>query len=402
MALNNRVELLAPVGAELMRIQHCLALPPFAPQVLAFLGDLSQILCADPRTRSLPDVYSFGFWCRRTSLESMRRGYQEIDRRLGRGVVFHVGPANVPINFAYSLVAGLLAGNANIVRVPSADFLQVSIIAEVLDALLSNPVHQGLREHIRLVRYDRNAQDITAHFSSLCDVRVIWGGDGTIDNIRRNALPARAFDVTFADRYSVCVIGAQRYLDEGKGLALAQGFYNDTYLFDQNACTAPHLVLWLGAPDIVKQAKDLFWSQLHAYAQDRYALEPRSAVDKLAQALRFAAVQEGTHIVPGHDNLITRVTLEKLEPGIDDWHGNCGFFFEYTLTDLEQILPIISRRYQTLSYAGLDKASLLELVIRGRALGIDRIVPVGRTLEFSLQWDGYDLIYTLSRLIVAV
>ena len=52
MALNNRVELLAPVGAELMRSQHCLALPPFAPQVLAFLGDLSQILCADPRTRS--------------------------------------------------------------------------------------------------------------------------------------------------------------------------------------------------------------------------------------------------------------------------------------------------------------------------------------------------------------
>lgn len=402
MVLDDRLELLAPVGADLMRIQQCLALPPFAPQVLAFLGDLSQMLCADPRARTLPDLYSFGFWCRRAGLEAMRRDYPEIDHRLGRGVAFHVGPANVPVNFAYSLVAGLLAGNANIVRVPSADFVQVRIIAQALDALLSNPVHLGLREHIRLVRYDRNAQDITALFSSVCDVRVIWGGDSTIDNIRRNALPARAFDVTFADRYSACVVGAQRYLDEGKASALAAGFYNDTYLFDQNACTAPHLVLWLGAPDVVERARDLFWTQLHVHAQGRYALEPRSAVDKLAQALRFAALHEGSRIEPGPDNLITRITLKKLEPGIEDWHANCGFFFEYVLADLEQILPIISRRHQTLSYAGLDKASLQELVMHGRALGIDRIVPVGRTLEFSLQWDGYDLVRTLSRLVKVV
>jgi len=87
MVLDDRLELLSPRGAELMRIQHCLALQPFAPQVLAFLGDLSQILCADPRARSLPDLYSFGFWCRRSSIENMRRDYPEITSRLGRGVV---------------------------------------------------------------------------------------------------------------------------------------------------------------------------------------------------------------------------------------------------------------------------------------------------------------------------
>lgn len=402
MPRETQVELLAPVGADLLRIQHCLALPPFAPKVLNFLCDLSQLLSANPHARAFPDLYSFGFWCRRASLEIMRGHYPEIDSRLGRGVVFHIGPSNVPVNFAYSLVAGLLAGNANIVRVPSVEFFQVRIIAQALDTLLSNPVHHELREHIRLVRYDRNAQDITAMFSSVCDVRVIWGGDGTIHNIRRNALPARAFDVTFADRYSVCVIGAQRYLDEGKASALARGFYNDTYLFDQDACTAPHLVLWLGAPEVVKRASNLFWTQLHAHAQGRYALKPRSTVDKLAQAMRFAALHEGSRIIPSPDNLITRITLAKLEPDIDDWHGNCGFFFEYELAELEQILPIVNRRYQTLSYAGLDKAALQTLVTRGRALGIDRIVPVGRTLEFSLQWDGYDLVRTLSRLVTVV
>jgi hypothetical protein len=273
---------------------------------------------------------------------------------------------------------------------------------QALDTLLGTAEHRDLKGHIRLVRYDRHAQSITAKFSSACDVRVIWGGDDTVKNIRRHPLPARAFDVTFADRYSICVIGAQRYLDEGKACEYAAGFYNDAYLFDQNACTAPHLVLWLGSEEVVQQARDVFWSELHFHAQGRYVLEPRFGIDKLAQSLYYAALHPGCLIMPSQDNIIKRISLERLQAGIDDWHGNGGFFFEYSLTDLREILPIISRRYQTLSYAGLDAAMLRDLVIHGRASGIDRIVPIGRTLNFSLQWDGYDLIRTLSRLVAVV
>ena len=402
MTFENRLQLLAPFDADLLGIQHSLSLPPFAPQILNLLGDLSEMLRADPRVKALPDLYSFGFWCRRTSLEAMRNHYPDISQRLGRGILFHIGPANVPVNFAYSLVTGLLAGNANIVRVPSADFIQVRFIAEAFNALLSSPSHIDLRNHIRLVRYDRNEEDITALFSRTCDVRLIWGGDSTIENIRHHHLPARSFDITFADRYSICIIGAQRYLDEGKTLELAQGFYNDTYLFDQNACTAPHLVLWLGSTDVIKQARELFWGTLHKYALGRYAVEPRSAVDKLSKAMHFAALNEGSQIVKSQDNLITRITLEKLDMHIDDWQGNSGLFFEYALDNLEQILHIINRRYQTLSYACLDKAELHNLITAGRASGIDRIVPIGRTLEFSLDWDGYDLVRMLSRLIKIV
>ena len=38
-----------------------------------------------------------------------------------------------------------------------------------------------------------------AYFSSICDVRIIWGGNTTIEQIRANKLPPRSFDVTFAD-----------------------------------------------------------------------------------------------------------------------------------------------------------------------------------------------------------
>ena len=34
--------------------------------------------------------------------------------------------------------------------------------------------------------------------------------------------------------------------------------------------------------------------------------------------------------------------------------------------------------------------------------GIDRIAPVGHTMDFALTWDGNDLIRTLSRRITVV
>lgn len=395
----SQVQVLSPAEGDLLSIRHSQPLRPFSEEVVAFLGDLSTTLVSDPWVRKLTDVYSFGFWCRRASLTAMQRGYQDLDRRLGRGIVFHVAPSNVPVNFAYSLAAGLLAGNANIVRVPSEEFVQVRIIIEMIDAVMSRPLHQGLRDHIRLVRYDRANQAITADLSSACDVRVIWGGDATIKNIRQHQVAARAFDVTFSDRYSACVISADDYLRSTDRSEITRGFYNDTYLFDQNACTAPHLVLWLGSKGVVDQARAIFWNELHAYTKERYRLEPKSAVDKLANALRFAALNDKSQIITGEDNLIFRIEVPRPDPGIEDWHSSCGFFFESRIDKLDQILPIVSRRYQTLSYVGLDKNALKDLVIKGRSVGIDRIVPVGRTLDFSLEWDGYSLVHSLSRVV---
>ena len=48
-----------------------------------------------------------------------------------------------------------------------------------------------------------------------------------------------------------------------------------------------------------------------------------------------------------------------------------------------------------------DRQAIMERATEDlRRSGIlDRIVPVGRTLDFSLEWDGYNLVHTLSRLV---
>lgn len=82
---------------------------------------------------------------------------------------------------------------------------------------------------------------------------------------------------------------------------------------------------------------------------------------------------------------------------IDDFRCTGGYFSEYTAQSLDEIAPIVKNRYQTLAYYGYEKEELISFVRRNRIYGIDRIVPVGETSTFSLTWDGFDLIKTLSR-----
>ena len=121
-------------------------LAPFAEEVLSFLSDLSALLMKTPTARPYPDVITFAFFCRRAHLEQLRSQYQDaLDNRLGCGLSFHIAPSNVPINFAYSLVSALLAGNACIVKASSQDFAQTRIVCSAMDVLLKGD-HAALLE----------------------------------------------------------------------------------------------------------------------------------------------------------------------------------------------------------------------------------------------------------------
>ena len=56
---------------------------------------------------------------------------------------------------------------------------------------------------IKIVKYENNNDEFTKFLSSICDVRIIWGGDKSIERIRKFPINSRSFDLTFADRYSI-------------------------------------------------------------------------------------------------------------------------------------------------------------------------------------------------------
>ena len=84
--------------------------------------------------------------------------------------------------------------------------------------------------------------------SLTCNARVIWGGNETINNLKNFKISERSIDITFADRYSFCIINQSKLeqLSDFEFKNLIQKFYNDTYAVDQNACSSPHLIIWFG------------------------------------------------------------------------------------------------------------------------------------------------------------
>ena len=372
-------------------------LAPFSSEIIAYLNDLSKLLNKDPRVRQYPDVATFAFFCRKANISKLKEKFSDIANiRLGRGVIFHVAPSNVPVNFAFSLVAGLLAGNSNVVRVPSKSFDQVSIIIDAINKISEHGMHGEIANRIVLVRYDRDSA-VTGKISQDCDVRVIWGGDDTIGRIRQNPLPPRSFDITFADRYSICAIDADQFIDEANKESVVNGFYNDTFLFDQNACTSPHLVVWVGSEENVKASQSDFWESLHSLVKEKYQVQPVSAVDKITSFYSQAIKDKYVLLEESDDNLIYRVRLKNLSEDLDQSRCHSGYFAEYHADSLSELAKIINRKYQTLSYYGFSKQKLSKFINDKTPVAIDRIVPIGRTMDFSLDWDGYNLINTLSR-----
>ena len=366
-------------------------LRPFAPEALDFLSALSAALLKDREAKAYPDVITFAYFCRRANLTRLEEEYAgQLDGRLGRGVVFHIAPSNVPINFAYSLAAALLSGNGSVVKASSRDFVQTRIVCRAMEKLLAEDF-PALAPYVCVVTYPREAQEVTEAFSARCHARVIWGGDETVRRVREAALPPRAVEVAFADRYSLLCIRPEAVtaLSEEALERLAKDFYNDTYLTDQNACTSPRLIYWAGEREAAAEAGERFFGAVGAYARQRY---------ELPAAMKL----EGAEIVTAPDNWVARVRVKRLCPELYDLRSPGGFFLEYAAPTLDALGDFVTPRVQTLSYWGFRPEELRRFVLENGLTGVDRIAPVGRTMDFALTWDGYDLIQTLSRKISAL
>ena len=393
------IKFLFPEGNNIDSLTAHKSFVPFDTVVCDFLNEVSTLIMKDTEARQFSDLVTFGFFCRRANVGQIKKSYEgRLDGRLGRGLTFHIAPSNVPVNFAYTLAAGLLSGNRCVVRASSKDFPQTRILCRVFREAAEEKEFADIKNVFAVVMYGHSA-GITAALSSLADIRIVWGGDSTIAEIRKAPLGPRAFDITFADRYSFSVFSASYVsgLDAASLEKIARDFYNDTYLYDQNACSSPRLIVWKGTDKDCAAAKRKFWTAVHEYIIGIYELAPIIAVDKLSAAYRCALELDGAKIVQGCDNLVTRVSLAFLPQDVAEYTCAGGFYLEYDTEDLSDVVPAVTRKFQTLSYLGMDAGNLCTFVIENGLCGIDRIVPVGRTADFSLVWDGYDLISVMSR-----
>ncbi len=377
---------------------------PYAKKQCDFLQALSGAIRSDKEAKRYSDIQTFAFWIRKASLMQMRDDYLWGRRcyRMGRGLIFHVAPSNVPINFAYSLVYGLLSGNANVIKVSSRRFVQTVILCRIMQEMVGREEFAWVGRQNAVVLYERDRKDATDELSAMCDVRIIWGGDATITQIRKSPMQPMSTEVTFADRYSFGVISTDAVLkmEEAELSRLAEAFYNDTYLMDQNACSSPHVIFWWGRVngDRRKAAQKRFWRAVRQAAQ-KYGLEAGKVSDKYTLLCRMAEKLEHAR-VHCYENRLYVVDLQAFSDSVTAYRGAYGFFFQYGIKELEELFEYVDdRKIQTCAVCGVDPGELAEGIRAHHIRGIDRIVPFGHTLDLGMIWDGYDIIERLTRCI---
>ena len=231
----------------------------------------------------------------------------------------------------------------------------------------------------------------------MSDARIIWGGDKTVKKIKKFELRPRAVDISFADRYSICVINSKKFLslNLGEKKLLVNNFYNDTFTLDQNACSSPHLILWYGSN--IKQVKEIFWSLLANVVKKRYDLMESAAVNKYMLLCKSLMQNDNIKDLKVYNNSLYTISIKRLQNDISNYRGQWGYFYQFQIKDLKELKKIDTKKIQTLTYFGFKKIDLKKIILDYHLKGIDRIVPIGQALDLDFIWDGYDIYNFLTR-----
>lgn len=375
----------------------------FDDLIVDFLNEISRALLSKSEYRGYIDLMSYGFWIRKSHLMKEKPRY-EGHMRMGKGVTFHIAPSNVPVNFAVSMTSALLAGNACILRVSEKEFDQVRIISTEIREILQKEEYKELQKYICIIRYP-HSKEITDELSLMSDIRIIWGGDRTISEVRQSPLQPRGCEMTFADRHSLVVIDAEHYIGmpDEEAEQVAKDFYTDTYYSDQNACSSPRMVVWkTDTKDKAEKAGERFWRLLKERAKEEYELQPVVAVDKMERFSELATDEDVFAEIDDvklvdNDPLCMRIEVDGLSDRLMDYKMLGGYLFEYATDDLSSIVPVLGKRAQTVAYLGVKPEEIAEVVKTAGVRGVDRIVPLGHTMDLTFFWDGYDMIEAMSR-----
>lgn len=372
---------------------------PFNSLVLEFLSCLSTEVLKDLELSDFPDIAAFAFFIREGNLLRLAKKHDIREFRRGRGWVFHIAPSNVPLNFAYSLTFSLLAGNSNIVRLPSKEYYQVSAICSAIRRIIQNPKYSQLAYMINLVKYGHN-EEITKAISDISSVRIVWGGDETIKKIREIPLPLSSFDIGFINKYSAAVISSEQILcsEPEKLNKLAANFYSDAYLFDQHGCSSPKLVIWCGKDSEIQQAQEIFWGKVESIVEAKYDLQQIHAVDKFVDMCQLS-IKDSDIVLIKNSNYLYRISVPQTSGLIGSYQGSNGVFLESSVSSILDIPNMMGENFQTLTYFGFEKHQFESVIFNLKNQGLDRIVPIGQAFNMETIWDGMDLIRTLSRVI---
>ena len=370
--------------------------------ILLFIQEFSCAIINNKEFIQYPESIAMAQWFCEARLNELYQSY-ELRRKnriwLPRGVVLHFAPINVDSLFIDSWFLSLLVGNVNIVRLSQDRSKQVHLLLNVLNSILEQERFKEIRERNLIVSYGHD-ELTTKKLSEFCHVRIIWGGDETIRQIRSIPLPPRTTELVFADRFSMAAIKADAVLQslDNEINNLAKAFFRDTFRFNQSACSSPRFIFWIGEEEDISRAKNYFWTAFEKVMyQENLDWNEGVGISRMVAGYRYVAEGIADKLSTPGIELPYRVHVKNYKENLREIHSGGGLFLETEKSNLMGILELITFKDQTLAVFGFSKNELEEFAWKLGGRGIDRIVPIGQALSFQIVWDGYDILTYLTR-----
>lgn len=367
-------------------------------RTLNFLNTLSKRIAKEPTLRKDPAYAALSFWLRKASISRILKenNVEQLSSLYSLrpvGVVFHLCPSNVDTMFFYSLTLSLLGGNKNIIRVSSRlEDSSVFLLFDLINAVSKEKDFELFSEYINIISYERN-DEINELFSSLADARVIWGGDKTIEQFKQYKTKYRVKDLYFTDRTSLSLIKVETFItDEEAHVDLCKRLYTDIYTFDQMGCSSPHCIFLVGTEENNAQYLKKLYTTISRMAEEVYERDISSMasfkLNKSVEDILGGISQSVLH----ENNYFVMADLKT-----EDIPHSCGMGYTYykSLNQQEELLSFINEKVQTLGTAGFSKEEMKDLVAKCPPNAVDRVVPIGKALEFDYIWDGYNIFLEL-------
>ena len=302
------------------------------------------------------------------------------------GTLFHIAAGNVDGLPALSVVEGLLTGNVNILKLPSADD---GLTVEMLSLLIE--AEPSIAEYVYV--FDTPSSDVAAmqKMAALADGIVLWGGEEATRAVRALAPPGARL-IEWGHRLGFAYISG--CADKEAELAALAAHIAETRQLLCSSCQTIYLNTddEAAARAFCREFLPFLDAALAASETPDPGIAAQAALRAYCRRLEEAAGQteERREVFRGTRGSLTLCADRKLE--LSDMYGNVLV----KRLPAPYLLPILRRAKGTLQSAALicapgERAALTETLLRA---GVVRVMTAGNA-SVSFGGEAHDGLYPL-------
>lgn len=349
------------------------------------------------KRKSLESVLETGLGQRAPALDGFVASGSRKLRAAPRGVVAQWIAGNIPTLAIFSFVLSALVKNVNLVRVPRES---LAVVRRMLDAFADTSIAtssgatlsgRDVLDGASFFYFPGEDRPLHAALSLRADARVIWGGPDTLATVLSLPRHEHCEDIVFGPKFSIALVdaGGRRRVTFGQddGGAALRAIVRDVLLFDQAACSSPHILYVEGSLDDARA----FGRAIAGELEKQTKRNPKRGIAEGTAAailrLRTDYALSETRDVFASSTVDWTVLVDADGPVLSDGVQSRTVFIR-AVDDLRSVVSVVTPQVQTIGLLVDDPALAASLAESLALRGVSRLVRFGLMNVYDQPWDG--------------